>query len=181
MMRKVFKSRSGNLLLLLLLLNIGASFVVGAHYSSRERMFVYQFVSILGTIAWVGILLLQSSFLSRRQALILAALVLLALVSSLLFHDDYYGGECFFNSHLGYPFSWRDSGVTCDFAIQNRLSAHTLFFQYPREMHWRTDLPGLIGDGLFWLNAGLVGLFLWTWLGRVIKPHRYETEPGPLK
>jgi len=49
--------------------------------------------------------------------------------------------------------------------MQHQISNNTLFFNYPAGMSWRIDPAALIGDGVFWLNAVLPGVFLWILTG----------------
>jgi len=130
-------------------------------------MDAYFIISLLGTVAFGGILLLHSDFPSRRELLALTVLTGMMLVFSLLFHDDYFGGECGFHVHLGYPLSWLDGSI-CVSDHQYHFSPNALFFQYPKEMGWHIDPAALIGDALLWLNASLPMVLLWKLTFRLI-------------
>jgi len=78
------------------------------------------------------------------------------LFLSLLFHDDYGGGEYFFNIHLGFPFSWRDGSLDFGPAVQQGISLEEHMVLHPEEIYWWIDFPALIADLFFWINLGIL-------------------------
>lgn len=76
--------------------------------------------------------------------------------SAYFFHDDYGGGEYFFNIHLGFPFSWRDGSLDFGPAVQQGIPLEEYMALHPEEIYWRIDFPALIADLFFWANLGIL-------------------------
>jgi hypothetical protein len=77
-------------------------------------------------------------------------------IASLLFKDDYSGGEWLLHLHRGYPYSWRDGGISVWPAIENGFTVSEYVAHNPTLVHWTVDLRALVIDSVFWLNAGIL-------------------------
>jgi len=106
-------------------------------------------------------------------AILVGALGLAGLFSSLAFRDDYIGGTCgefdwgSGHLHAGYPYSWMD-GFVCvppEIRLSDYLAGHAA------ETGWAPDLPALSVDLLFWGNVAiLIAWILGKLLPKLAKP-----------
>lgn len=90
--------------------------------------------------------------------ILIAAVAVAGVFSSLLFREDYLGGSCgelvwpAGHLHAGYPYSWLDG----DICVPPDTSLEVYAAQHPEAASWQPDLPALIVDLLFWMNGGIL-------------------------
>ena len=102
--------------------------------------------------------------------ILIAAIAVIGVFSSLLFRDDYSGGSCgefdwpSGHLHAGYPYSWLDGHI----CVPPRTSLTVYAHQHPEEAGWYPDFPALVIDLLFWINVGI----LVSSIGRATDLHR---------
>ena len=114
------------------------------------------FVNLAVISAAIVVLWKKSWHLGKRQIEFIILLALIGLFASLLFKDDYSGGEWFLHFHRGYPYSWRDGGISLGTGIQNGVTVSEYVAQNATLIQWTVDLPALVVDTVFWLNAGIL-------------------------
>jgi hypothetical protein len=112
------------------------------------------FLAVTG--AAILVLWRNSWQLGKRQIELIILLALTGLFASLLFKDDYSGGEWFLHLHRGYPYSWRDGVISLFPGIENGVTVLEYVAQNPTLVQWTVDLPALMVDSVFWLNAGIL-------------------------
>lgn len=114
-------------------------------------------MSALGVAGWMA--WRRRTLFPAKWLAFLLGIALVGLFASLGYRDDYTGGSCGAfdwpagHLHAGYPYSWLD-GEIC---VAPHTSIHEYVAQHPQEAGWFPDFLALGGDGLFWVNIGILG------------------------
>ena len=125
----------------------------------------------IGVIGLAILILWSKSWqLGKKQiGLIIILLSLIGLLVSLLFKDDYSGGEWLIHFHRGYPYGWRDGGMSIWPAIDKGIVVSEYIAQNPKLIHWTVDFPALVVDSFFWINASIIIILLSDTVFRVVR------------
>ena len=142
---------------LLIFFSIGSLLMAVLLLIARTQFAPERAIINLAVISAALLVLWKESWqLEKRQIELIILLALIGLFASLLFTDDYSGGEWQLHLHRGYPYSWRDGGISLGTVIENGLTVSEYIAQNPRLIQWSVDLPALVVDAVFWLNAGIL-------------------------
>lgn len=93
---------------------------------------------------------------SSKQVMLILGIALVFFLGSLLYHDDYSGGEFGYNIHMGFPYSWREGGLYYGEAVAEGISVWEYISDHPEVVQWSIDYKAVIIDTIFWINSGVV-------------------------
>lgn len=117
---------------------------------------------VILSITGLALILLWSKSwnVQKIQSGIIASLGLIGIFASLLYREDFFGGEWLFHFRRGYPFSWMNGGISIWPAVEKGIDASVYIAQNSGLIQWAIELPALIVDAFFWLNAAIVLVLL---------------------
>lgn len=108
-------------------------------------------ITISTTLLWFKI-----KRLTKFQISLSIVIGIIGIIASLLFTENYAGGEWLFHLHKGYPFSWMDGGLSILPALEKGMPVAEYVAKNPEIIQWRVDIPALVIDAFFWINLSII-------------------------
>ena len=141
------------------LISILGGIVAWNHSGEPERYLVLALVMFSGGILWFLSSVIAKFQPDQKQYLLILAALPLGLILSLFYTFAFCGGECNCSWFHGYPGYWlRISKCT---GILTNLSAWNV---NAWNGDWNIDVLSLMADAVFWIDAGLIGAFMWAFI-----------------
>jgi hypothetical protein len=92
----------------------------------------------------------------KMQLFFISIVGLIGMLASLLFSENYAGGEWLFHLHKGYPYSWLDGGFSTWPAVEKGIPVTDYIVNNPGVIQWNIDVPAFVIDLLFWMNVSII-------------------------
>ncbi len=140
--------------------------VVWQVHFSRERALINLAAAVSGLLVALLFAWRKAWHLTATHVILIAVVALVGTFLSLRFHDNYSGGEYLYHIRLGFPFGWREGDLPFWSAVQQGISLPAYMAQHPEQIHWRMDMPALVGDLFFWMNVGILFAAAFRAVGR---------------
>jgi hypothetical protein len=105
-----------------------------------NRKIILNIVLIMGATVSIGNALWPKVRFALREYLSIGGFATFGFLLSLLINYQFLGGD-FLHSYRGFPYRW--------------LIGSSEFIGHA-PMRWQLFVPGLLADGLFWLNVGVL-------------------------
>ncbi len=122
----------------------------------RNSAFDRALLNLAAIIFGTTLLWFKFRRLTKFQISFTIIMSIFGILASLLFTENYAGGEWLFHLHKGYPFSWIDGGLSVLPAIEKGIPVAEYVAKNPEMIQWSVDIPALVIDSFFWINLSII-------------------------